>query len=85
MIYRDIKPENFLIEIGKNGNCIYITDLGLASEYRFYRAYIGVLPFNPYLLGTIYFVNINGYLGIDKLFRLFYPVCRTSTANHEVE
>ena len=32
VIYRDIKPENFLMGVRKQGNLIYITDLGLATE-----------------------------------------------------
>ena len=67
VIHRDIKSENFLMGMGKKGNCVYVTDLGLATEYRPYRAYIGALPFNSYLLGTARFVSINGYLGIGKL------------------
>ena len=32
VIYRDIKPENFLISVEKQGNRVYITDLDLATE-----------------------------------------------------
>ena len=32
VIYRDIKLKNFLISIEKQGNLIYITDLGLTTE-----------------------------------------------------
>ena len=32
VIHRDIKLENFLMGIGKQGNLIYMTDLGLAME-----------------------------------------------------
>ena len=34
VIYRDIKPENFLIGVGKHGSQVYVTDLGLATERR---------------------------------------------------
>lgn len=71
VIHRDIKPENFLMGTGKNGNCIYVTDLGLASEYRPHRAHTGAPPSNPHLLGTARFASINGHLGIGKLLRPF--------------
>jgi hypothetical protein len=53
--------------MGKKGNCIYVTDLGFATEYRPYRAHTGALSFNPHLLGTARFASINGYLRIGKL------------------
>ncbi|KEF55611.1 uncharacterized protein A1O9_08361, partial [Exophiala aquamarina CBS 119918] len=30
-LHRDIKPENFLRGTGKQGNIVYMTDLGLAA------------------------------------------------------
>ncbi len=65
VIHRDIKPENFLIGVGTQGNLIYITDLGLATERLTAQINNGRAR-NPYLIGTARFISINGYLGIDK-------------------
>ena len=67
VIHRDIKPENFLMGTGKNGNCIYVTDLSLATEYRPNRA-PQTVPSNPQLLGTAVFASVNGHLGVGKTF-----------------
>lgn len=66
VIHRDIKPENFLMGTGRKGNCIYITDMGLASEYMDQHAHTGPLPSNPHLLGTARFASINGHYGIQR-------------------
>ena len=66
VIHRDIKPENFLMGTRRNGNCIYVTDLGLASEYIHRQDPSGPLPSNPDLLGTVRFASINGHYGIQR-------------------
>jgi serine/threonine protein kinase len=65
MIHRDIKPENFLMGMERNGNCIYVTDLGLATEYRPNRAPQSV-PSNPHLLGTAVFASVTGHLRVGE-------------------
>ncbi len=67
VIYRDIKPENFLMGVEKYGNQVYITDLGLATERRDAQVEASTgRTRNPYLIGTARFASINGHLGVGK-------------------
>jgi hypothetical protein len=50
-----------------NGNCIYVTDLGLAVGYRLNRAPRSVLS-NFYLFGTAVFASVNSHFGVDEFF-----------------
>ena len=59
VIYRDIKSENFLMGVGKQGNLIYITDLGLATERLTAQINTGRAR-NPHLIGTARFASVNG-------------------------
>ena len=65
LIHRDIKPENCLMGVGKQGNQVYVTDLGLATERR--AAPVKANSDRPprlNLVGTARFASINGHLGV---------------------
>uniref|UniRef100_A0A1I8GA46 non-specific serine/threonine protein kinase n=1 Tax=Macrostomum lignano TaxID=282301 RepID=A0A1I8GA46_9PLAT len=52
-IHRDVKPDNFLMGLGKKGNLVYIIDFGLAKKYRDSRTHQHI-PYreNKNLTGT---------------------------------
>ncbi len=67
VIYRDIKPENFLMGVGKHGNQVYVTDLGLATEpYVTQMNAHTARARNPNLIGTARFASVNGHLGVGE-------------------
>lgn len=66
-IHRDIKPDNFLMGLGKKGNLVYIIDFGLAKKYRDARTHQHI-PYreNKNLTGTARYASINTHLGIEQ-------------------
>jgi len=66
VIHRDIKPQNFLMGMGKYGNLVYVTDLGLATERREVQMKTVPACVKRQLIGTARFASINGHLGIRK-------------------
>ncbi|KAF2228942.1 kinase-like protein [Viridothelium virens] len=59
-VHRDIKPENLLIGDGKQGNIVYVTDIGLAKE-------VGEPGLYQYsLIGTMRFASVNAHLGVEQ-------------------
>ncbi|XP_046990226.1 casein kinase I isoform X1 [Schistocerca americana] len=66
-IHRDIKPDNFLMGLGKKGNLVYIIDFGLAKKYRDGRSHQHI-PYreNKNLTGTARYASINTHLGIEQ-------------------
>lgn len=41
-IHRDIKPDNFLMGLGKRANQVYVIDFGLAKKYRDPKTHIHI-------------------------------------------
>ena len=67
VIHRDIKPENCLMGTGRQGNLIYVTDLGLATERRAAEENRNTgRDLHPKLVGTARFASVNGHLGAGK-------------------
>lgn len=66
-IHRDIKPDNFLMGLGKKGNLVYIIDFGLAKKFRDSRT-MKHIPYreNKNLTGTARYASINTHLGIEQ-------------------
>ncbi|KAI0399451.1 casein kinase 1, delta subunit [Xylaria palmicola] len=63
-LHRDIKPDNFLMGVGKQGNILYTIDFGLAKEYCLAegdRKYQG-RPFG----GTARYASINNHNGREQ-------------------
>lgn len=66
-IHRDIKPDNFLMGIGRHCNKLFLIDFGLAKKYKDPRTRIHI----PYredknLTGTARYASINAHLGIEQ-------------------
>ena len=65
--YRDIKPDNFLMGLGKRANQVHIIDFGLAKKYRDPKTHVHI-PYreNKNLTGTARYASINTHLGIEQ-------------------
>lgn len=66
-IHRDIKPDNFLMGVGRRGNQVNVIDFGLAKKFRDPRTHLHI-PYreNKNLTGTARYASINTHLGIEQ-------------------
>lgn len=66
-LHRDIKPDNFLMGLGRRANQVYIIDLGLAKKYRDAITHRHI-PYreNKNLIGTARYASINTHIGIEQ-------------------
>merc|ERR1712232_922830 len=66
-IHRDIKPDNFLIGLGKKANQVHIIDFGLAKKYRDSKTQQHI-PYreNKILTGTARYASVSTHLGIEQ-------------------
>jgi casein kinase 1 len=66
-IHRDIKPDNFLMGLGRKANQVHAIDFGLAKKYRDPKTHVHI-PYreNKNLTGTARYASINTHLGIEQ-------------------
>ena len=63
-LHRDVKPDNFLIGVGKRAKTIFIIDFGLAKRYFKNGKHIEFCN-DKNLTGTARYASVNTHLGVE--------------------
>ncbi|XP_042053667.1 casein kinase 1-like protein 10 isoform X2 [Salvia splendens] len=66
-LHRDLKPDNYLMGLGRKANQVYIIDFGLAKKYRDLQTHRHI-PYreNKNLIGTARYASVNTHLGVEQ-------------------
>ncbi|KIK96757.1 hypothetical protein PAXRUDRAFT_32198 [Paxillus rubicundulus Ve08.2h10] len=68
LVHCDIKPDNFLMGIGDEGNQVNVIDFGLAQIFHDHKTHLHI-PYreNKNLAGTAHYTSINMHLGVKQV------------------
>ena len=66
-IHRDMKPENFLMGLGRESHNVYLIDFGLSKKFKDANTDQHILPYkeNKNLSGTARYASVKAHLGIE--------------------
>ena len=66
-IHRDMKPENFLMGLGRESHTVHLIDFGLSKKFKDAKTHQHI-PYkeNKNLTGTARYASVNTHLGIEQ-------------------
>lgn len=66
-IFRDVKPDNFMMGVNKQSNKLFLIDYGLMKNYRDPRTHVHIgYSENKSLTGTARYASLNALRGVEQ-------------------